>query len=288
MAAYSYFTDWSGQIEVVVMSLPSPGTNGVNMLTATLPSEYVLVGGGANTSFAEPDKGAFITASYPDWNNNSWKAESKHHVHVDPHQLTVYAVGIKIQGVTPQTLRSVMTCTPASISNNVTQPYAQAFLSSTYKLIGGGARIDYGADDGNLLIFSRPGYNVEYWEAKGKDHVHQSFATIYVWAIGIEEYVPGFGYIDLLNDNSDSVVQPTAYGSTGLLTQVPNPGNYLQGWVPTCAGAISNYSGSNNGRMLCGFWPYGPNANSGASSKDINIVTSGSVSSYAIRIRKRP
>ncbi len=286
-AAYYSYTDWSGQIEALVMTVPQ-GQSGVNTVTATLPPEYVLVGGGARTTDTDITKGAFITASYPNWVANSWTASSKHHVHNDPHTLTVYAIGIKIQGVTAQTLRSVMTCTAPSTSGSGTQPYAQAFMPSSHHIIGGGARIDYGSDDGNLMVYSRPSNG--YWEAKGKDHIHQSFATITVWAIGIQDFIPGFGYIDVINYDSSWVSGGPC--GTGLITQVPSPTNYFGGWIATCAGAKSNYQ-PNQGRMLCGYWPPisanpGPSDTSGASSKDINISSWECLFSYVMRIRKRP
>lgn len=172
-----------------------------------------------------------------------------------------------------------MTVVKSPMSAQLSSPTNFASVTSPYVLIGGGAKVTW-SGNGNLLIYSYPSYNS--WNVGSKDHIFSNYAKIEAWAIGIQNFIPGFGYIDI-----DGTIgsRATTIPSSGI----SNLCCYLapEGYAPACSGALSTYSGA--GRLLTGmrppyyFWNGG-----GASSKDLNYLSSGTLGYYLTSIRKRP
>lgn len=135
---------------------------------------------------------------------------------------------------------------------------------------------------GNLLVYSYPSYN--FWNVGSKDHNIASPATIEAWAIGINNYIPNFGYIDIIGTDFS-----TSSGSTG-------PGNFeivagLQsGYAPACVGVRNQSNNSSGGRLVTGLRPSNfLNSVAGSTkSKDLNVPSSGTMAFYITQIRKRP
>jgi hypothetical protein len=65
-----YYTDWSGQLQTIVLD-QAYGEFHAPSFAVALPSDYVLIGGGAYTDGTDPNGGGYLTASYPDWPNNT-------------------------------------------------------------------------------------------------------------------------------------------------------------------------------------------------------------------------
>jgi hypothetical protein len=148
---------------------------------------YVLVGGGAwaDWSGKQPDAGAFLIASHPvnDGSFTTWRATSKDHGIVQPHILRAYAIGIRMQGVTPAKWRSRLIIKEQNSLNTIGERLAIARLPSPYKLIGGGARANY-SGDGALLTSSYP-EDATTWRAAAKHHVYTDDShSVTAFAIG--------------------------------------------------------------------------------------------------------
>ncbi len=108
-AITSDFTDASGTVTVrIKQCAPTPPQE----ITTTCPvdSGFVLIGGGAEI-LGEGSPGALLTASFPDVGLTTWTASSKDQNLFFPHQLSAYSVGLKLAGVSPQTLCSFMKVT---------------------------------------------------------------------------------------------------------------------------------------------------------------------------------
>jgi hypothetical protein len=207
-------------------------------------------------------------------------AASKDHGVSDLHSIHVYAIGLKIQGVSAATLRSVMQAVKSSPSSLVSHPTNQVSVNTGYTLIGGGAKVDW-TGYGNLLVDSYP--SVNFWYVASKDHIWSSPARITAYAIGIQNYIPGFGYIDVFGND-------TWYISTGCCL---GSGNYYLSYfhpsVTACMGAHSYYNNPNGGRMLTGMRPqYYLDTNVAGSSKDYSTPSGGSLDLYAVWVQKRP
>ena len=271
-------TDWSGQIQVEVFfedkDIPPKNPFG----SVLVPSDFVLIGGGAEP--LDVNAGAYLTESRPDWVANRWYARSKDHAYVDVHRLRIYAIGLKIQGVTPATLRSVMTTNTQTTPLTAHAPNTFAYIPSPYILIGGGAKAIWNTY-GSLLVHSYPVGNG--WYVKSKDHIYSELCRITAWAIGIQDYIPGFGYIDIsLSGNSN-------YVSSGLNTTTLCCGTGGSNWwVPASVGAQDDAGGA--GRLLTSMRPqiYLSGDFGQSKSKDLNYFVGGDLSTYIIQIRKRP
>lgn len=145
-------------------------------VSAHLPAGYTLVGGGARVNWS--GNGNLLYASYP--NGNSWVAASKDHVLSSPATVTAYAIGVSNAFLNYHRL-SVQTRQIASGTTN--HPNASCTLDYGYKIIGGGAKINW-TGAGGLLTASYP-INEQGWYAAGKDHGVASPSSIVTYCIGI-------------------------------------------------------------------------------------------------------
>lgn len=268
-------SDPSGKIFVKTYWEETNYLSSHNTITVTVGSEYVIIGGGASidNSYGGP---ALLTESRPDFANNSWVGSSKDHLVSGPHRLKVWAIGLRVAGLTAAQLRSYMQVF-TNTSSVVAHPEATVSIPANYKLLGGGGRINW-TGQGNLLVFSYPVGNS--WLVKGKDHGVSSPASATAYAIGIQNsYIPGLdGYIETL------ILQNQSTTGTGTRSTNINASSYQSsGWMTSCPGARSVYSGS--GRLLTvisgGYW------NSYAYSKDHEWSSSGSVYSYLILFKRQ-
>lgn len=182
-------TDWSGTVTTRVWACLTAGHGGVPAVHAPVAQcrvadDEVLVGGGATASFDGP--GALLTASYPadPRNLTTWEARSKDHGAADPHHLIVYAVGLRLQGVSRATLLSNMFVNQMS-QGPASHPMANAgAFPADILALGDGAIVDWrGA--GNMLTWTAGG-------AFAKDHVWADPSVITHYQIGINRTIPGF------------------------------------------------------------------------------------------------
>ena len=154
-------------------------------MTAGIDNDMVVVGGGAVARWTE--SGALLTASYPMREMNGWIGSSKDHMVAHPHELDVYALGLKVQGMTREELFRHM-YVAVSTSPVCPHPEARANLPPDYLVLGGGFKVDWhGA--GNLATASFPS-SLHSWTARSKDHEVSDPSSITVYAIGIHRDLP--------------------------------------------------------------------------------------------------
>jgi hypothetical protein len=139
-----------------------------------VPVNYKIMGGGAKVNWT--GAGAFLTASYPD-GFQRWVATGKDHDISDPSSITVCALAL----FDPEDIWDVQIFENTSESSHY--PVAVVTVPADYTMVGGGARINW-SGAGNLLTSSYPN-SPSSWEARGKDHIESSPATITVFAIGV-------------------------------------------------------------------------------------------------------
>jgi hypothetical protein len=274
---YTYFNDWSNTVHTVVVE-KDVTENAAGLTSLGVPSDYVLVGGGAYTSDA--GAGGYIMSTYPSgYSTFNWNAQSHDHQTADTHTLTVYAVGLKIDGVTASTLESYMSRVSSPLPTQyVHAPTASVSLTAGYNLVGGGAVVTDLNGNGNFLIYSYPS-STTTWEVGSKDQNVNSFAGIVAYAIGIPSTIPGFS--GQLEVSSASALVLPGYGYATASVTLPS------GWAPTCVGAIS--TAYTNGRLLTGLRPPGAiyPTQFMSESKDCGVATGGWLSVFGICIRKK-
>ncbi|MGD0343059.1 MAG: hypothetical protein ABSA76_15265, partial [Bacteroidales bacterium] len=185
---------------VIVQNTTYPTKYNHPSLAVGVPDGYVLVGGGAHAfdntgSNPITGAGAFLTESRPNGSLTYWKGSSKDHITADQHYLTVYAVGMKIDGVSAVDLRSQISL-DSTVSSSANHPETEATVPQGYLLIGGGAFDNYGTGYGNMLVKSYP-KNSTTWHVCGKDHRRTDPCTITAYAIGLNNIsYTNVGYIE--------------------------------------------------------------------------------------------
>ncbi|MCX8489708.1 MAG: hypothetical protein ORN54_01425 [Cyclobacteriaceae bacterium] len=267
------FTDVSGLVKIKLF-YESFGPTSYNISNSVhVDADYVLVGGSAWVENTEA--GALLTESRPDFYNNDWYATSKEHAYFDSHTLHIVAIGLRLEGVTSDALRSYMQV--FSIPGGTqSAPSASVTIPTGYLLLGGGTKINWTAP-GNLLVHSYPAGNT--WNSKGKDHLYSSPASITSYAIAIQDVnIPGFGFLE------SAISSASQFSSSGTKTvgvTIPS------GWIVTCPGGRVSYGSW--GRMLTGIQiPTDSPFTSSVTSKDQGYADGGTTFAYAVRIRKKP
>jgi hypothetical protein len=152
--------------------------------------------------------------------------------------------------------------------NAVPHPETTLTVPDGYKLLGGGARVNW-SGPGNLLTASFP-RDARTWVAKAKDHVASSPANIDVWAIAI--YDPQNNYkVEIFPSESAKINHPCAVAA------VP------EGYILTGGGAQANWK--IQGSLLTASYPDGPTRWVAASKDHADKLEEATVTAYAIGIK---
>jgi hypothetical protein len=129
--------------------------------------------------------GSVYWISYPSagpTSYNTWNAAAKDQVSSCLSTITAYALAINDPDDVWDVIVAYETSDPAS------HPSAVATLPLDYTLTGGGAYVNYGTGNGNLLTASFP--TTDYaWEARSKDHILSDPAPITAYAIGMKSKI---------------------------------------------------------------------------------------------------
>lgn len=264
--SYISLTDESGLIEIIVSKREVFGQH--NSISATIPDNYVLIGGGATVSNGD----GLLMKSCPDSNLKRWYAQSKDLGYTSPHKLTVHAVGLKLKGISQEQLRQQMTIRSAT-SFMASHPQTSVSLPQEYTLIGGGAAINSNGENGSFLTKSIP--NKNNWYAAGKDHLRIEPSSITAYAIGIKNPIPGFGELEI---SYDSVSHWIGQSSIKYTEDVGPE------WLISCPGAETTFT-TKVGRILTIIEPAYTNVTVG--SKDHEKPDSGTLSLHLIKFRKK-
>ena len=242
-------------------------------------ADMIVIGGGAEATDAP--QGAYLTASYPSADFTQWLASSKDHVHANAHNLRVFAIGLKIDGVTPQQLSSkVKLFSSAPVLDS--HPQATATVDAGYILTGGGFFIDwaqFNANGGNLATASMP-INSTSWHAKSKDHIIGNKALLTCHAIGImQNFSIGNLLIKLQGDSQSNVSSPASHPSTTCVL--------ASGFALTGVGAFADWK--TQGSLI---WKLRPTTQvapspqeSEVGSKDLDNPEAIAITAYALGIK---
>jgi hypothetical protein len=269
----SHFTDWSGQVHIEI-TMEETGLAGWHQnVSVPVPADYVLVGGGAWVNNADMvNAGALLTESRPDEDLQQWWAGSKDHVDPDAHSLIVYSIGLRIDGIDRTTLMNYIFADHTT-SGTTSAPGTSMGVPYPYTLIGGGAEVNW-STKGSLIVQSYP--NGTQWTVKSKDHIQAEATSITAYAIGIQEYIPGFGYLDV-DIFSGSTTVLGGYQTADL--------SLPYGYALACPGVKEVFNPA-AGRLITGIYPDGNYVQ--VASKDHKRGNISQLQAYAIGIRKRP
>jgi hypothetical protein len=267
------FSDWSNQVQIQIWEC---GASAYSAVCEVDPGE-VLVGGGVSTS----DNEVFITETRPtDFGLASWTGKNKCKSCQFPNFpfMYVYAIGMKIPGVSRGTLLDRMALVTATSAVSEAPGTAASAGSVGLKLIGGGAKTNYTCPDGNLLTGSDADLTVsQQWYVASKSHKVSCPASITAYAIGINPVIPGWGTLEI-----GQVFGSSAYQATGISTSTVSAD---AGWVITSPGGYSSYQ-SGSGRMLYELYPTGNSVL--VRSCDNKTASAGYTRAFSLQARKKP
>jgi hypothetical protein len=271
--------DWSGKVHVQVYSCTTTAPAQHPSLACAVDPSFVVVGGGASVNYGN-GPGALLTETRPlnDGQFRQWAAASKDHGESSPHYLTVYAVGLRLDGVARSTLAASMQIKSVT-SDKTAHPIAQVTTDEGFLMTGGGARANY-TGSGNLLTRSSPALSVvdeRTWLVSSKDHKYSDPATITAYVIGIKPAIAGFGTLEL------KTRQTYGYFFSRQIGNVTQPAE--SGWLTACAGGLSDYF-PGAGRLLTGIIPTVTSAQT--TDKDHLVASEGRLYAFERQIRKKP
>ncbi len=211
-----FTTDASGMVTTGVWKLVAPTAYRYSKLDLQVPSEFVAVGGGATG--AKTPLGALIVEScqsdncfgYGDWRR--WSARTADMSIADatlanPHRTTVYAIGMKVNGLSASQLQSLISVTnqdshPALAAHPTNQATLLPTPAGNAAPLSGGVRAEASNSAGTLLgqyltesapVIELPpprcligcAPRVTGWKVASKDHLVSRPGTLGTWLLAL-------------------------------------------------------------------------------------------------------
>ncbi|MCE7003388.1 hypothetical protein LWC34_11190 [Kibdelosporangium philippinense] len=267
------FRDASGKVVISVYSLRASNAQQVWRDQIIQPEDAGMLAIGGGVIGANTGAGAMVTASYPTTDFSGWKVSTKDHYTASPHYMEAYVIGMRIEGMSTEELRSKLYFDKKTSSWG-SHPEASAGLDGrTHALLGGGFNVRYNGA-GVLATASFP-TGASSWKARAKDHITADWGQIETYAVGIERNLP-VGRVEAQLPGIASGTQSQHPAATASVTP---------GFVLTGGGAEAKY-GNGWGSMLWQLQPAsGVTQNFTASSKDHLHVSPATIDVYALGIK---
>lgn len=228
---------------------------------------YALVGGGARANWT--GFGALLSESRP-LDDRTWRASSHDHLTADLHNLTVYALGLRLSGVNAQVLRNQIGQWSLGV------PYNSLQSGGIFRMISGGGRAS-----GASRYFVKSAPNGGAWGVVVKDHITPSAGGIALHLTNIQPgIIEGFGALDIQQRTGT-----TSTVSSGVASTISSVNSGF---------AVFGYGGeatwtSGPGRMLYAMGPNGTNIRQvRAQSKDHHTSSAGTAKVFWTEGRKLP
>jgi hypothetical protein len=283
------FFDGSGLVGMRIVTCDwvasQPGMGGHQQAEAIcpLPSDWVLVGGGAEIA-GEPTPGALLKGSFPNPNNfganppnTSWVARSSDNVQPQQHQLRAYAIGLTLVGMAAAVLQgNVLVRDGATVASS--NPTIDSAAETDFALVGGGAEV---ISSGDLFLTESRPVGIA-WRATARNNQSNAVGGIKSYVISIRPCPTGWGGRCLsFNSPQISSGPTTGYAVTALSVASP--------WVTTSIGGQAGQGAGGGARYLADLIPLsGTSRGVTVWTKDHGAAVSGSTSGQAIAIRFVP
>ncbi|WP_395794532.1 S8 family peptidase [Aquimonas sp.] len=273
-------SDASGKITIGLFQRNVDIARGQHLEVAIeVPDGWAVIGGGAEGELLPT--GHLLTASYPEAGYGAWRISTSEHLSPHPAEIRGWAIAMKIEGWSRSSLMRQLTVVPAT-SDTASQPDAVAYLPAGYTLLGGGFRIQT-EGVGSFATLSAPVPNplsanirsLPGWQARAKDHLQSSPATVTAYAIGIRSTINGVGNVH------STIDQATAPATAHPQAAVDVPTGYAR----SGCGAFLDWSGA--GSLLWRIQPTFGEQGAGCtlSAKDHLTPSPAGLLGYAIGVR---
>lgn len=174
-----------------IVEATSPAAASHPRAEAVLPTDYVLIGGGAKVNWQTPGAmGNLLTASRPGM-GESWVAAAKDHLLPSPATVTAFAIGLH-QAFLAQLGMSVVRFRAETVDASATPRLRCGVHERQAVLVAGGAETHWNGA-GSLLTGSglspTPGGPRPWsWLAAGKQHITADPGRITGWALALVKH----------------------------------------------------------------------------------------------------
>jgi hypothetical protein len=188
------YTDSLDGVNIQVKVCRSDAPVKVQTIACSVDVGYALIGGGAYAEQA--GTGAMITESRP-VDNFTWQASSADDVTSSAHYLNVYAVGMRLDGVNSQVLRSMIDRSASNPSAKATQPSYSYTVGSG--MLGGGAATSVSSGAHEFLTKSVSN-GATKWDVAARGSTSSTQGTItdyFTWWNKVGTIVEGFGALNI-------------------------------------------------------------------------------------------
>lgn len=192
-------------VQSKVCTTDSPASS--HTVDCTVDAGYALVGGGARVPPPASGSGGLLRESRP-VDGRTWRASSQQHIVSAPHNLSIYALGLRLDGVTAQTLRDqIGIVSPYAPANSLASPGIR-------RMISGGGRVTSGA---RFFTSSKPAGEVAV-----KDHIVSSSGAIELYLTHMPPgIIEGFGALEIQQRTGSSSANASIGVATATVSVTP-------------------------------------------------------------------
>jgi hypothetical protein len=270
------FDDSAAPVHIQIRACKSTTATAAHQVDCNVNAEYAVVGGGALPEAASGNAAkAYVTESRP-VDPRTWRASS-----VEPsalaHDLTVYAIGMRLDGVNTQKLRDAIglktaTTTSTSVTVNV---------DSGKRLLGGGALTAPNSGvSGNLVLTATAWSGTSGWNARSRSESGTVPGTTQVTLLQLDKkIIEGFGALEVQTRSGSARSTSGGTQTTSL--------SVTSGWALMSLGAFANTS-SGPVRRITGIIPDATGRNVTVNTGDASGTSVGSTTPYLTQVRKMP
>ncbi|WP_437733689.1 hypothetical protein [Sorangium sp. So ce1335] len=275
----SHRDDSAAPVHVQIKECTTVASSNVHVgVDCRVDPEYALVGGGATTD-SSSGSAAFLRESRP-LDARTWRASSSARGMLNPHYLTVYAIGMRLDGVRTRDLQDAIQRRSVQLPTDV----AAAQVDDGWMTIGGGAETAPDAsvtgDAARFLTASYPA-GLQGWEAASTDYAIPAAGTTSAWLLQIKDQViEGFGGLEVKILQGSSEHAAHGYGTSSLEIE--------PGWALIGMGASIDYADEQRSRTLVSIQPGEDGRSVSVTSRDQFVASAGTTTAVAVVARKKP
>lgn len=240
--------------------------------------EFALVGGGAAGIGSSYGGSPFLTASRP-LDGRTWRASSTKHLVSASHNLAVYAIGMRLDGVNTEALRNAIQWKQVQLAGDT----AAAQVPTGSMLIGGGAQTIPDASANGVARFLKGSYPPGYheWRATSKNHYLPAPGQTSVWLLTMkDQIIEGFGDLEVKILTANPIRETAGYSTSSVQVE--------SGWALIGMGGLIQDDANQTGKMFVSIRPGQDSRSVSVTSRTQIDASSGTTTAYAIMARKRP
>jgi hypothetical protein len=268
------YDDSAAPVHIQIKTCKSVSPASANEVDCRVDPEYAVVGGGA-TPESTTGK-TFISESRP-VDGRIWRAASKDLLG-EAHELTVYAIGLRLDGVNTQVLRDSIEWK----STSVTAGTVALATDSDAFLLGGGTLTQASPDGAGLRLLTEnlragnSGWSGASASVKGAVEGHTDVTLLQL----DKKVIEGFGELEIRYKTGKSLSTKGGYHAASVSVD--------PGWALIGMGASAKTAVGVSPRMLTRIAPCTDGRCVMVATADENGTSSGTTVPFAIQIRKLP